>query len=1257
MRLISDFKKGESGQVLVYVTIIVALAALIITPILQFTYAGHQSARVREERTLELYAADAGIEDAMYQIKHADPLDEDDPIVALNYWDNPSYTIEVPQGWNDRDIEATVEKIWIPGEIDDTNIHLEAPTMGYYAEKLPTAGLFTNVEATAASDVFETPPADAWSRGSGWDGNWTHTGSASVSNVAPYKGTYHLSFTGASGSAQRETSLAGFYDPVLKFYANAGSFEEGDTASCQVSLDGTNWDTVEIWSHGNDTGVYESFDMNLTDINPAYADATEFWVKFAQNNANSGNIAADSFDDGIVWGGGTGAWVGNWVPLGTASVVPDGSPNSAPNHLKITPNSGSAKRAVDLSSADKPHLKFWAKPSAFGPSDQAYLRVSSDGTNWTTLQTWTSASSPNYTFYDKDLSSYYQGSGNFWISFAGSLTPYSGTVASDGFESGWPNSGSGWTGSWTTSSSGLGAAGLYTYSGSGTNYARSGGTRALELRRTGGSASGVASATRIVNISGQDSPQIKFYARSRSADGGDTLTLQLSANGSSWTTRTLSVTTSYQLFTYNVFDLVPVGTTQLYIRLNASMTGSSSDTSDYFYIDDLSVTASLRGSFYVDDVSISDSDHFYVDDVWVGAKVDIYTLEVAYIENIGDVFMDSLAVWLPPGMEYGKVTDGFGIPMIEPSHIVPAFAGGTVVQWDFSPTVNLAQPVGAGGLPIVRSLTFIFSGGEEDQGMFVWMEAHKSGGELCLSWDTGYSLYRTTSQASNEIWGTNTRVEAYVGQGELNKRGLATYGNYKAIGNTLLRDMNSDSKRIRETPYTPSYSQITDIPIDAEVKAAWLYWSAFRRDQAVADTQIDFMYPKEYGPETFAVQDRDGNDLYTAYAYANATLREPMVVLPEELTATLSPKRYCDEPLGQTYAGDGNNTFFTDYKPVLQSPQARVQIGIDLLIEGDDYILNYATGNVTIIDDALFGPVTINYSVTGSQTLVGGTDYVLTLASGQVAVINDCLAGTVTIDYWASHWSHNDPIPVTHAAYDRWGTPLQPIVFDNDGKGWSYACFRDVTDIVKGSGNGNYGVDGVYAIPGDEHQYYSHGESWPEWCYSGWSLIIVYSSPSETAHQFYLYDPIHNALECPFYSGMDRDIPFTLEDFYPPDGLAVGRLTYFVGEGDSIYSGDYIKFKGESESSFTNLIDPPANPDGNVLNGTPTVGVAGVDIDTFSITQNVQDSTKANVKFTTGTDSWNLIYIVLSFKTSVIPKADYAFNVAAITYSYELGTK
>jgi hypothetical protein len=375
------------------------------------------------------------------------------------------------------------------------------------------------------------------------------------------------------------------------------------------------------------------------------------------------------------------------------------------------------------------------------------------------------------------------------------------------------------------------------------------------------------------------------------------------------------------------------------------------------------------------------------------------------------------------------------------------------------------------------------------------------------------------------------------------------------------------------------------------------------------------------------------------------------------MVVDLSPKRYCAEALGNASIGDGNNTFFTDYKPVLEAPDVKVRINYsDLLNKGVDYVINYASGNVTIIKDTLAGPVTIDYSIAGSSRLTGGVDYTLNLVTNQVAIINDCLAGNVTIDYWASHWSHNDPVQVTHAAYDRYGTALPAVVYDNDGQGWSYDCFRDVTDIVKGTGNGQYGVTDVYATVGDEHQHYSHGQSWPEWCYSGWSLVIIYDSPQETAHQFYLYDPIHNNGVCPFYSGMNTEIPFTLTDFYPPEGLASGRLTYFVGEGDVNYPGDSIKFKGGSQlpSQFVYLFGP-YNPVGNIMNNQSSNGEQGVDIDTFDVTHSVGADTTANIVFETDTDSWNLVYIVLSFKTNMVPKPDYSFNVASVTYQYELG--
>lgn len=61
--------KDEKGLVLFYVVLVLVLAALLIPPLLQFGFGAHRSATIREERMLNVYAADAGIEDAFYRLK------------------------------------------------------------------------------------------------------------------------------------------------------------------------------------------------------------------------------------------------------------------------------------------------------------------------------------------------------------------------------------------------------------------------------------------------------------------------------------------------------------------------------------------------------------------------------------------------------------------------------------------------------------------------------------------------------------------------------------------------------------------------------------------------------------------------------------------------------------------------------------------------------------------------------------------------------------------------------------------------------------------------------------------------------------------------------------------------------------------------------------------------------------------------------------------------------------------------------------
>jgi hypothetical protein len=51
----------------------------------------------------------------------------------------------------------------------------------------------------------------------------------------------------------------------------------------------------------------------------------------------------------------------------------------------------------------------------------------------------------------------------------------------------------------------------------------------------------------------------------------------------------------------------------------------------------------------------------------------------------------------------------------------------------------------------------------------------------------------------------------------------------------------------------------------------------------------------------------------------------------------------------------------------------------------------------------------------------------------------------------------------------------------------------------------------------------------------------------------------------------------------------------------------------------------------------------------------VGTDTQANLRLRTQVDVWYLVYQILSFKTNEVPKGDYTFNVASVTYQYELG--
>jgi hypothetical protein len=246
---------------------------------------------------------------------------------------------------------------------------------------------------------------------------------------------------------------------------------------------------------------------------------------------------------------------------------------------------------------------------------------------------------------------------------------------------------------------------------------------------------------------------------------------------------------------------------------------------------------------------------------------------------------------------------------------------------------------------------------------------------------------------------------------------------------------------------------------------------------------------------------------------------------------------------------------------------------------------------------------------------------------------------------------------------------------------WSYSCFYDATDLVKqlvddeklgSNGSGTYTLKQVVedrAGYTEESPNYSFELFYPneqttgqwtgyplgtpadklldgtrrpggEWAYAGWSLILIYSTPEVERHQLYLYDDF-------VYSGMNQYAPLPnggiIGGFIAPeeikDAAYAARLTCFVGEGDEWYDGDYIKVNLGAKlwDGTTSNGNSQSNPN-NVWN-SKSVGLAasGVDIDTFTVAYPTIQPGDASAQVTlyTASDSWNLIYMILSFRSTV----------------------
>ena len=152
----------------------------------------------------------------------------------------------------------------------------------FYVDNLDIIWL-ASMPVQIAEDDFEW---GGWGSGSGWVGDWTHTGHSEVLfwTGTPHGGWWHAHLWGDSsasnrGYIKRQIDLSNEYIVHLRFWAKAAEYESSDEARCLISSDGTAWTEINDWVNGEDTNVYTYFDLDLS----AYNLTDTFWIAFYCN--------------------------------------------------------------------------------------------------------------------------------------------------------------------------------------------------------------------------------------------------------------------------------------------------------------------------------------------------------------------------------------------------------------------------------------------------------------------------------------------------------------------------------------------------------------------------------------------------------------------------------------------------------------------------------------------------------------------------------------------------------------------------------------------------------------------------------------------------------------------------------------------------------------------------------------------------------------------------------------------------------------
>jgi hypothetical protein len=626
-------------------------------------------------------------------------------------------------------------------------------------------------------------------------------------------------------------------------------------------------------------------------------------------------------------------------------------------------------------------------------------------------------------------------------------------------------------------------------------------------------------------------------------------------------------------------------------------------------------------------------------------------IKMDFYPAVGDeesLAIASVGIWLPLGFHYDGSCNLEEEPYNFDPPTVSAHNGGESVVWEFSeePFTNFPEDIDSADYPQSADITFSYTADEAEARPTTVSWVTTSGSlqsDIPVAWDVDTKIFQITSTAGD------TEIEAYASRCELRQMDAAIAGDYEAFGNSLMQDNYSPWGK-RDTLLASSYTTIDTIPNGddpendydiGDVVAAYLYWSGSYK-------ATPFATPLASWPD-------DCSDFDNWYnTNPNTTWQVYSGRFRGHYTGSNPQSRYLE--MASSYDLDG----YSEGEVVVEWDQDEDYTlyetdGLTFELSGDGGS-NWSDPITAFYDDIQMG----DYSEAYFYYIVP-QDYLTPnfklrfhlegFAVDDYCYIDDFAIAeiTATADTTAKFWIDDTQV------YLDGGVPQQGaqdiVASRSDVSGfekrneYAYVSFLDVTKLVKAyaeivedeyedehpTGNAKYTVGDVDA---DRYEYRS---------YAGWSMIIVYASQETAGHQLYLYEEL--ALNSG-YTNLDFDHDGTgggdITGFVVPEPIEdeeiAATLTCFVGEGDS-YTGDYLKFTGESETWA--YLENDVSPQNNVWNSqSPGMSEPGVDIDTFYITWESglihADDTFAHIDLPSGQDNWMLIYMILSVRSETI---------------------